>query len=155
LLITACTSAPPAPESWLGASEAEVLQRFGKPSAELVNEDNHRVIVFTAASSLMFGSGEPCDGFSEDACRIKGNLVLNQEDTGTRAIIARCSLFFEIASGVVAKWTWGGRLCNRVFDSAFRRNTAQTTEATPTLGAPPKNTPNNTPISAPNDAPNK
>ena len=127
VLLTACASAPPAPESWLGATEAEILARFGKPSAELINDDNNRVIVFTAASTLMFGSGEPCDGFSEDACRLKGNLVLNQEDTGVRAIVARCSVFFEMNAGVASKWTWGGRLCNRVFDSTFRRQPAEAT----------------------------
>lgn len=108
LLLAACNSAPPAPESWLGATEADVLARFGKPSAELINDDDNRVIVFTAASTLMFGGGEPCDGFSEDACRLKGNLVLNQEDTGVRAIVARCSVFFEVNAGVVSKWTWAG-----------------------------------------------
>lgn len=120
-LLAACAAQPPAPASWVGATEAELVGRFGKPSATLVNEDGNQVIIFTAASTLFFGTGEPCDGFSEDACRLKGNLVLNQEDTGQRAIVARCSVFFEIDDGRVAKWTWGGRLCNRVFDSSFMR----------------------------------
>ncbi|MBM4205793.1 MAG: hypothetical protein FJ194_16860 [Gammaproteobacteria bacterium] len=139
LLLAACNSAPPAPESWLSATEADVLARFGKPSAELINDDHNRVIVFTGASTLMFGGGEPCDGFSEDACRLKGNLVLNQEDTGVRAIVARCSVFFEVVAGVVSKWTWGGRLCNRVFDSTFRRRPADTITPTSSGSAEPNN----------------
>lgn len=129
-LLAACAAQPPAPASWIGATETDLVSRFGSPSATLVNEHGNRVVVFTAASTLFFGTGEPCDGFSEDACRVKGNLVLNQEDTGQRAIVARCSVFFEFENTRVAKWTWGGRLCNRVFDSSFARKDRATTQPT-------------------------
>lgn len=39
----------------------------------------------------------------------------------TADVIARCSLFFALDADVVSEWTWDGHLCNRVFDSGFRR----------------------------------
>ncbi len=95
--------------TWVGADEAELIQRWGEPQTTYVTQGKKQLTYIRTSSTYMRNGGTEPSSISTDI----GNPAYHNLGRGKPeySLIRTCVTTFESENGKIVSWHWEGNNC--------------------------------------------